>query len=195
MSLASPDFSADGLNPDDFVQMIAQLRRVQESLVMARPDATAMADITQRLAAIAQDMAAFAVDEDKRVSGRLWDVPGRGQAFVPPITITHASDDVRTGRVPFSPVHLGAGGVVNGGVIPLVFVDMLGLFSSSGGRPFSRMAYINVDFKAPIYVGTEVSIEARLLRIEGRKIFIGGRLFEGETEFASAEALFVMPRS
>jgi len=34
---------------------------------------------------------------------------------------------------PSAQTHLGAGGVVHGGVIPLAFVEMLGLFVNSRG--------------------------------------------------------------
>jgi acyl-coenzyme A thioesterase PaaI-like protein len=147
------------------------------------------------LAELVARLAPHSVPEAERICGKRWDLVGRGQAFVPPIAIDHSDSQHRRGRVTFRPTHLGAGGVVHGGVIPLVFVEMLGLFVNSADRPVSRLAYLNVDFRAPVLVGSEVHIEARLLRTEGRKIFIAGALSNGQTELSVAEALFVVPRS
>jgi acyl-coenzyme A thioesterase PaaI-like protein len=175
--------------------MIEELRRLQDCVSVARPPKDVIVEIADRLAATSALLAPYAVAEDRRIFGRRWDLNGRGQTFVPPISIDFSDSQRRTGRVAFSPFHLGSGGVVNGGVIPLVFTEMLGLFANSAGRPFGRMAYLNVDFRAPILVGAEIGIEARLLRIEGRKIFVGGRLFDRGAELAAAEALFVTPRA
>jgi len=113
---------------------------------------------------------------------------------VPPIAIDISNSQQRRGRVTFGPTHLGAGGVVHGGAIPLVFVEMLGLFVNSADRPVVRLAHLKVDFRAPVLVGSEMHIEARSLRTEGRKVFVAGALSDGRSDLAVAEALFVAPR-
>lgn len=175
--------------------MIDALRRLQDRIAEARPPEDVIASIANTLATLAAALAPYTAAEEQRITGKRWDLEGRGQAFVPPVSIDHSDSQRRVGRVAFGPFHLGAGGVVHGGVIPLVFVEMLGLFANSANRPLSRMAYLNVDFRAAVHVGAEVRIEARLLRIEGRKIFIAGALLDGDSELATAEALFVMPRN
>ena len=181
-------------NTADFARMIEELRRLQDTIAAARPPAEVIADTANSLAEVAARLAPHSVPEAQRICGRRWDLVGRGQAFVPPIAIDHSDLQRRRGRVTFGPTHLGGGGVVHGGVIPLVFVEMLGLFVNSADRPVSRLAHLNVDFRAPVLVGTETHIEARLLRTEGRKIFITGALSNVQSELAVAEALFVVPR-
>jgi acyl-coenzyme A thioesterase PaaI-like protein len=186
--------SADASGGPEFARMIEEFRRLQDSVSVAHPPSGVIVAATQRLATIGALLAPYAAVEEQRIAGRRWDLDGRGQTFVPPISIDYSDSQRRTGRVAFTPFHLGSGGIVNGGVIPLVFTEMLGLFANSSGRPFGRMAYLNVDFKAPIYVGTEVGIEAVLLKVEGRKIFVVGRMTDAGADLANANALFVVPR-
>lgn len=178
----------------DFARMIEELRRLQEKIAAGRPPAAVIADTANSLAQLAARLASHGVPEAERICGRRWDLVGRGQAFVPPVVIDHSDVQHRRGRVTFAATHLGAGGVVHGGAIPLVFVEMLGLFVNSADRPVSRLAYLNVSFRAPVLVGCETHIEARLVRTEGRKIFVAGALSDGRSELAVAEALFVVPR-
>jgi acyl-coenzyme A thioesterase PaaI-like protein len=178
----------------EFARMIEELRRLQHRVAEARPPAEVSADIAGRLAALATRLEPHAVAEADRLNGRLWELAGRGQAFIPPITVDHSDDEHRVGRLTFGPTQLGAGGVVHGGSIPLVFVEFLGLMFNVPNVPVRRLAYLHVDFKAPVPIGVEAHIEARLLRSEGRKLFVGGALRLGSTEAATAEALFLLPR-
>lgn len=177
-----------------FARLIEELRRLQHRVAEARPPAEVSADIADTLAALAARLEPHAVGEADRLNGRLYDIVGRGQAFIPPITVDHSDSEHRVGRLTFGPTQLGAGGVVHGGSIPLVFVEFLGLMLNVPNVPVRRLAYLHVDFKAPIPVGVEVHIEARLLRSEGRKLFVGGTLSIGSTQAAVAEALFLLPR-
>lgn len=178
----------------DFARMISELRRLQDRIAEGSPPADVVSTTANGIAQLADSLARYAAVEEQRIAGRRWDLDGRGQAFVPPVRMVECGEQRRVGRVSFSAFHHGAGGVVHGGVIPLVFVEVLGLLANSAGRPLSRMAYLNVDFKAPIRVGVEVGVDAELARMEGRKIFIRGSLFEEQVRFATAEALFVLPR-
>lgn len=179
----------------DFARLIEELRGLQDKIAAAHPPAEVIADTANRLAELAARLTPHLVPEAHRVCGRRWDLAGRGQAFVPPIAIDHSDLHHRRGRVIFGPTHLGSGGVVHGGVIPLVFVEMLGLFVNCADRPVSRLAHLNVDFREPVLVGSETHIEARLSRTEGRKLFVTGALSSGQSELAVAEALFVVPRA
>lgn len=60
-------------------------------------------------------------------------------------------------------------------------------------------ASLTVDFKYPIQPNTEVLLEARAIKIEGRKIFMKGSISIPEKETmvvaARATALFIIPKS
>jgi acyl-coenzyme A thioesterase PaaI-like protein len=102
-------------------------------------------------------------------------------------------DDASTlrGRVRFGRFHLGGNGAAHGGTIPLVFDEMMGRFANSGGRPVSRTAYLNVNYRNVTPIDTDLDIEARFEREDGRKRFLTGVLRDGDRVCADAEGLFV----
>lgn len=177
-----------------FANMIDALRMLQQSVAGTGPPDDLAQDIAVKLESIRQMLTPYQVAEDDRIYGKRWDIPGRGQTLVPPLFMHHVDDKIQKGHLTFDASHIGAGCVVHGGVIPLVFVELLGLFANSPGKPLSRMAYLRTDFRGPVRVGKRVTIEATLSRTEGRKVFVEGRISEGDSDLAVAEALFLTPR-
>ncbi len=94
------------------------------------------------------------------------------------------------GRVRFGELLSGAPGYVHGGAVATVLDDALGTIPMVMGTP-AVTANLNVDFRAPIRLGTTVDITAWLVQREGRKIFAAGELRAGDTLVAEATGLFV----
>lgn len=137
----------------------------------------------------------YEVDELRSPAGRRRELPGRGHPILAPYVPELFSADESRGTVLFTRAHLGQGGAIHGGVIPLLFDELLGhLATRGGGRPPSRTAYLRVDYRDLTPVGVELTAEARIDRIEGRKIFAVGVLREGPRVCAEANGLFVMLR-
>ena len=69
-------------------------------------------------------------------------------------------------------------------------------FSSaiSSSEPPSRTAYLTVNYRAVAPIERDLRVEAGVDRVEGRKKFSSGRLYDGDTLVADAEALFVVLR-
>ena len=177
-----------------FAELIENLRALQRQIASTSPPDALAHDIAVQLAKLNQSLAPYGAAEVDRPYGKRWDLPGRGQALVPPLIVHQADDGSHRGHVTFDETHIGAGGVVHGGVIPLLFVELLGLFANAPGKPLSRMAYLRTDFRGPVRVGHQVKVEASLLRVEGRKIVVHGRIFEDGEDLAVSEALFITPR-
>ena len=55
-------------------------------------------------------------------------------------------------------------------------------------------AYLHVDFHARTTLNTELKLEARVIKTEGRKNIIRGEMFAEGVKTASAEGLFVQPK-
>jgi acyl-coenzyme A thioesterase PaaI-like protein len=123
-------------------------------------------------------------------SGDTWGA----NALIPEFAVDRSSDHSVTGRVTFTPFHHGGGGAVHGGVIPMVFDQVLGRLTNVPGRGRARTAYLHVNYRQVTPIGTELRLDATIEREEGRKIFAGGRLRRGEELLADAEALFVRLR-
>jgi acyl-CoA thioesterase FadM len=74
----------------------------------------------------------------------------------------------------------------------MLFDTVLGLTSAvlTGGRR-QRTAYLHINYRQIVPIEKKLQIDAAVDRVDGRKIFISGRLSDGDTVLADAEALFV----
>lgn len=113
------------------------------------------------------------------------------QVLVPVVTVSETAPGLVRGTVRFRRYHLGGGAAVHGGVLPLLFDDVLGRLSTSLGGPLSRTAYLRVDFRTITPIDVDVAIEAAVARVEGRKRFLTGILTHEGTVLAQAEGLWV----
>jgi acyl-CoA thioesterase FadM len=60
------------------------------------------------------------------------------------------------------------------------------------GGPRQRTAYLHVNYRQIVPVNKELQVDAGVDRVEGRKIFVSGRLSDGDAVLTDAEALFVL---
>lgn len=177
--------------PEGFLEMIEALRRLQDDVTAAAPPAELIGEVTRALTRLSEQLRPHAVPEREQFAGHQTDVPGRGQSMTPVITTEEADERHARGRVTFGRFYLGGHGAVHGGAIPLMFDDLLGRLAVSGGRVPARTAYLHVNFRSVTPVGRELRVEGRFDREEGRKRFLVGELYDGETLCADAEGLFV----
>lgn len=177
--------------PVGYLDMVAQARDFLDALAAAVPDEDSVAHVTEALRDMTERLAEAEVDEFHQLSGRIENVPGRGQLLVPPATIDHVDDFRIECSVTFTRHYLGGNGAVHGGTLPLLFDDILGRFAQSGGRPIARTAYLHVDYRSITPVEKPLSLVGEIVSEEGRKRLIRATLKDGGTLCAEAEGLFV----
>lgn len=97
------------------------------------------------------------------------------------------------GRVTYPIQFEGPPGCVHGGFLAMAFDELLGYAQAESGNP-GMTAHIEVDFRAPSPLGTELVYRARCDRVEGRKIHVSADLFHGDTLCAQARAIFISMR-
>lgn len=114
---------------------------------------------------------------------------GRANPLAPPISVT-VEGDVVVGRAVFGSAYEGPPGCVHGGNVAAAFDEVLGMAQSLTGAP-GMTGILTVHYRRPTPLFTEVRYEARVDRIEGRKIFTSGRSFNGDELTAEAEAVFI----
>ncbi|OJY50130.1 MAG: thioesterase [Pseudonocardia sp. 73-21] len=170
--------------------MVDALRTLQERVAVAAPPAALVADVTAVVRDLAARLEPHAVPERERVSGRL-DVPGRGQTLVPAFDLHDAGGGRLRGTTRFGQQHLGGNAAVHGGVIPLMFDEVLGRLAGSGDRSPSRTAYLHVDYRNVTPLDTDLDVEAWFVSEEGRKRLLRATLHHGDTLCAEIEGLFV----
>jgi acyl-coenzyme A thioesterase PaaI-like protein len=149
---------------------------------------TKAADLIEQVSDL---LAPFDADEWTTPSGRRMDLPNRGNIMQVPADLTTTGDLVG-GVVHFRRYHLGRNGAVHGGAVAQLWDSVLGFAAFRLTRSFKqRTAYLHVNYRQIVPIEKELRVDARVDRSEGRKIFVAGRLLDGDTVLSDAEALFV----
>lgn len=99
-------------------------------------------------------------------------------------------DERVIGSVKFDRRQEGAPGFAHGGAVATVLDDACGTVLILIERP-AVTANLNIDFRAPAFLGRDLTVEAECERIEGRKLHIVSRLLDGEAILAEGRALFI----
>jgi len=183
--------SADGVGPGgaEFASLIEALRRVLDAASLSAPSSQDARRAVAHLNQASDLLAGWRQDQSERITGRRDDLPGRGNPLLPAFRVFRFSNVEVRARVTFTEAFLGRGSV-HGGVLPLLFDDVLGHLANVE-RAHSRTAFLHVDYRALTPIGQEVTLQADVDRIEGRKRFLSGRLLDGEKTLVEARGLFV----
>ena len=114
---------------------------------------------------------------------------GRANPLAPPITLTVDGNVVR-GIATFGWAYQGPPGHLHGGFVAAMFDEALGLAQSMTGHP-GMTGTLTVRYRRPTPLNVELRLEARVNRVDGRKIFTDAQLYAGDTLTAEAEAIFI----
>ncbi len=179
----------------EYGPLLAAARRLLDVVAGADAPDGAVRAATGLVAAACQQLEPHVVAEHLAPAGRRPDLPGRGHPILMPFAPQPSDIDEVRGTVTFTRSHLGGGAAAHGGVIPLLFDDVLGFLASrGGGRTPTRTAYLRVNYRQVTPLDVELFATAHVERIEGRKVFVAGELRLGDTVLADAEGLFIMIR-
>jgi acyl-coenzyme A thioesterase PaaI-like protein len=169
----------------------AHMRRALDAAAGARPPVAAWARAAELSRDLAELMTPYRVVEEERIYGQVREAPGRGQVLVPAIRVLHRDVRSVTAEMVLDATHRGRGYAAHGGVLPLVFDELLGQLANTGGRPPARTAYLHVDYRAVTPVGAPVRLLGCFLQEHGRKRVLRASAHDGEQLLAEAEGLFV----
>ncbi|MCK8673031.1 hotdog fold thioesterase [Rhodococcus sp. HM1] len=175
---------------DEFAELVAAVRAVQEAFTRSRPDPATASAIAGKIRSVATELEEHEVGEDDQIPGRRWDLAGRGQALAPPLHLDEVTETTARGRVTVGRFHSGRY-AMNGGVTPLIFDEIMARLANGFGRPWARTAYLHVDFRTPAPLHVELRVEAEFVRQDGRKRFMRGAMYHGDTLVAEADGLWV----
>ncbi|GAA2063711.1 PaaI family thioesterase [Williamsia deligens] len=88
----------------------------------------------------------------------------------------------------------GGPGVIHGGILASAFDEMMGLTNMLMGT-IAVTAVLDVDYAAPIQVGTSLRMDARVLGLRGRKVYSEVVAYDAATPgdpLAGGHGLFVV---
>ena len=176
----------------DYGRFIDAVRELQDhARAVDAPDGviTEAADLLDKVSAL---LTPFDADEWHSPSGRRMDLLVRGNILTIPMS-AHKTDDGRMqGWARFGRFHLGRNGAVHGGSLGMLFDTVLGLTAAvlTGSRR-QRTAYLKINYRNIVPIEKELQFDAGIDQVDGRKIFVSGRLTDGDTLLSEADALFV----
>ncbi|MCW2829323.1 MAG: thioesterase [Aeromicrobium sp.] len=192
MSWMSLNTTASGTSQADaFAAALDALHAFHDAFVSAAPDADVLAMLETDLRRWTATLEPMAVPELERLAGRMPGLPVRGHAALPPLVIDRSDEAGIEGTVTFGQYFLGGGSAAHGGMIATIFDEVLGVYASSAGRSPARTAYLTTNYRSVVPLDVPVRVRAWFEREEGRKRFVRGEMWHGETLCAEADALFV----
>ena len=114
---------------------------------------------------------------------------GLGNPVAPPLTFEVEGDKV-VGHGSFGLQYEGPPGCVHGGFVAAAFDEVLGMAQSLTGKP-GMTGTLTVRYRKPTPLHQDLRFEARVARVEGRKIFASATLHHGEVFCAESEGIFI----
>jgi acyl-coenzyme A thioesterase PaaI-like protein len=179
----------------DYGRFIDAVRALQDhARAVAAPD-DVIGEAADLLEKVSDLLRPFDTDEWQSPSGRRMDLPMLGNVLTVPMKMEKTDDGRVRGWARFRRFHLGRNGAAYGGEVAHLFDSVLGLTSAMlmDGR-YPRTAYLHVNYRQTVPIEKELQVDAGISRVDGRKIFVEGRLCDGDTLLTDAEALFVLPK-
>ncbi len=176
----------------DYGRFIEAVRGLQDHARAANAPDEVITEAANLVEKASQLLAPYDTDEWASPSGRRMDLPNRGNILQVP-TDLHITEDRRVvGDVLFRRYHLGRNGAAHGGAVAMLFDSVLGFtaYRLTHGQA-QRTAFLHVDYRNVAPVEKQLQIDAGIDVIEGRKIFVSGRILSGGDVLAEGHALFV----
>lgn len=171
-------------------QMIETVAQFQNALVQANPTEDQVAEMVATVTALRQMLAEQAVPEDQRLYGR-GEIGGNNQLLVPRLTFEIVDDHQLQAHTVAGHFFNGINDAMHGGVVAVVFDTVMGRLAMGTEHRVCRTAYLNTQFRNVTPIGERLDISASVDVVEGRKRFISGQLWHGDTLCAEAESLFI----
>lgn len=115
---------------------------------------------------------------------------GLANPLSPPLEVEIEGDRV-VAHVRFGAAYEGPPGCVHGGYVAAVFDELLGATQTLSGTA-GMTARLIVNYRRPTPLHTDLAMEGRLVRVDGRKVFVEGTCAAADGQVtAEAEGLFV----
>ncbi|WP_072804495.1 PaaI family thioesterase [Rhodococcoides yunnanense] len=186
-----PKYTPADVGPE-YARLLEGFRTLQDLAVSTAPTPEATVEAAERVEALIELLRPFQVREGEAPAGRVLSLPGRGSLLMLPWTIEKFDADGVRSRGVFRRFHLGGNGAAHGGTLPLLFDDTFGLIQHAYGRPISRTAYLHINYRKVTPLDTELVIEGRVDKVEGRKTYISAELKDTEGNvLADCDSLMV----
>lgn len=168
-----------------------EIRRLMDLARYACPPAAQTASLLEELRAVNDRLAQVQIDEWRTPAGTRIDLPARGNITLPPYVISDGGPDGVVAEVTFRPFHLGGNNAAHGGHVAVAFDDLGGMASALRVQGITRTGYLTVNYRSLTPLSTPLTMRTWVERLDGRKAFVKGTLYDGERLCADLDALFI----
>lgn len=178
---------------------VVAARRVIASLLHAGDNSTvAMSEVADRLNAVADHLNEHAPGLDERMVD-MWagegvtrhdPVTGPENAVAPPLRLAGNEDGSIEGVATLGMQYQGPPGYVHGGVSALLLDHALGVANAWGGAS-GMTAELTVRYHRTTPLFQPLTVSARQVSVDGRKIRAAGAISAGGERYVSADGLFI----
>ncbi|MEE4024082.1 PaaI family thioesterase [Gordonia sp. PKS22-38] len=168
-----------------------QVRALMDNVRYACPPPEVADELIEQLAAINEKLDATRIDEWHSPSGTRIDLPARGNITLPPFEVTDVNDDGVFATVTFRDFHLGGNKAAHGGHVAVAFDDLGGYASAVAIQGVCRTAYLTVQYRSITPLNTPLQAHTWADRVDGRKVFTKGAIYDGDRLCAEMDALFI----
>ncbi len=143
---------------------------------------------------------ASSLDEEIRMEGKRYHygdlldfspLAGLANPLAPPMSIRKEDDARLVATLVFSAAFEGGPVLAHGGYVASAFDELLGLTQSLTGEA-GMTAKLKVRYRSPCPLNTELRMEGRVQKKEGRRIVARGTMHAGERLVADGEATFIV---
>lgn len=105
------------------------------------------------------------------------------------IQFSHSHENTYTATFTFSEHHQGPPSIAHGGAIAALLDEAV--TAHEIGLP-AFTVQLDISYRAPVLLGTEIIIVGQVLKVEGRKVFVQGQLILSDGTVATeAQGLFI----
>lgn len=181
---------------------VTAARRVIAALLHAGNNSPAeMGGVADRLNAVAEYVEQHAPPVEERMAD-MWagegfsrhnPVTGPENAIAPPLHLKMRPDRSIAGVTTLGLQYQGPPGNIHGGIAALLLDDALGVANFAAGAP-GMTAQLTLRYRRPTPLFTPLTVEARQLDVDGRKIRAAGTISARGEVCVEAEGLFIAMR-
>lgn len=176
----------------EFGDLLMELRAFHGALASSAPSHDEIRQLREDLQQWRVRLDRLHVEPDHSPYGQLDELPSHGLGSLPAWYVTEETPTMLRARFRFSRWHVGGGAAAHGGMVGMVFDDLLGALASVHGEIPARTAYLTTNFRALTPVDVELEVIGTIARTEGRKLYLRGELWHDTQLCADADALFVV---
>jgi len=176
------------------------LRTLIEKCVRTEADAQTLAEAEARVVEAARLLPEGRTAAEAFKDGSYFDAPGewidRGAMFgrcnpvAPPMEI-HTEDGHTECTVVLDERHVGAPGMVHGGILAACFDQLCGHCAVLSGHP-GLTVELEVRFRKPAHVHVPLVFEANITQVRGRMVTVEATCCREEEEVAHCRAVFMI---